>query len=268
MTASAPSWRVVSATRMSESEFWRHSYLGRSLLALPQPLRPSELAIRFDNVGDSAVGLAAAFNRAIESARSETIVLCVHDDVYLHDPFLLQRLQEGLRTADIIGLAGSLGSDLQQPSWALGFEGESFASTGWQHGPELVLSGAVGYCPMQNGGELAPPPIALGVYGPTPHPVDLLDGLFLAFRAGVLQASGVSFDERFAFHLYDLDFCRQARRAGLHLSTAPIVTTHASGGDFGSPDWKAAARLYLEKWNALDRSDALFGRCGGEPIGA
>lgn len=250
--------RLVSATRMNESEFWRHSYLGRSLLAMPPELRPAELAVRFANVGESALGLSSVFNRGLEGAADDTIVLFVHDDVYIHDPFVCERLREGLSHADIIGLAGSLGSDLSQPSWGLGFEGERFAPSGWQRGPGLVLSGAVSHSPSFGTGDA--PPVSIGIYGPCPHPVDLLDGLFLAARACDLRTTGVSFDERFAFHLYDLDFSRQAVRAALRLSTTPILVTHASGGAFCTPDWKVAARLYLEKWDAITRSDKLFGR--------
>lgn len=241
-----PDWRLVSATRMREYDFWRHSYLGRSLLAMAPELRPRELAIRFENTGESALGLSTVFNRAIESASPSTIVLSVHDDVYLHDLFLYERLKEGLRTANVIGLAGSLDSDLSQPSWGLGFEGDDFRPVGWQRGPGLVLSGAVSHSAEPLGA--GPPALALSHYGPVPHEVHLLDGLFLAFRAGDVQSAEVRFDEELSWHLYDLDFCRQATRAGLRLSTAATLVTHASGGNFGTASWKAAARRYLQKW--------------------
>lgn len=258
--------RLVSATRMRESEFWRHSYLGRSLLAMPPELRPRELAIRFENVGEAALGLSTVYNRALEDAHDETVLLFVHDDVFIHDPFVCSRLAEGLEWWDVIGLAGSFGSDLRQPSWGLGFEGEDLTPTGWQRGPGLVLSGSVSHATHAEEGR--PPAVQLGCYGPPKAPAQLLDGLFLAARAGDLRARSVSFDERFAFHLYDLDFCRLAVRAGLRPATWPILVTHASGGAFGTPDWKVAARTYLDKWDAIERSDQLFGRRSGVAIGA
>lgn len=251
--------RLVSATRRSERDFWARSYLGRSLLAMPPELRPQELAIRYDNRGDGCLGLSTVYNRAVESAKLDTILLFVHDDVYLHDPFVCRRLRDGLQVLDVIGIAGSRGSDLRQPSWGLAFEGEAFTPLGWQSHPELVLSGAVSHS-AADGDVSRPPPVQLGIYGGSiSEAADLLDGLLLAVRACELKSTGVSFDERFDFHLYDLDFCRQARRAGLELGTWPILVTHASGGDFSSAEWKSAARMYLNKWEATERSDALFG---------
>jgi GT2 family glycosyltransferase len=243
---------------MTESDFWRHSYLGRSLVAMPDALRPAELAIRFANTGPDAIGLSVIYNKAIETAAPNTTLLFVHDDVYIHDPFVGARLAEALLGNDVVGLAGSWQPDPLQPSWGLCFEGEDLKPLGWQNHPELVLSGAVSH--SSEGASDRAPTAQLGAYGPLSHRCHLLDGLFLAARAGALKASAVSFDERFTFDLYDLDFCRQAVRAGLTLTTWPILVTHRSGGNFASPDWRAAARLYLEKWNAIARSDELFGR--------
>ena len=43
-------------------------------------------------------------------------------------------------------------------------------------------------------------------------PVQLLDGMFLAVRANVLQRSGVRFDPGFAFHHVDLISAAQPPR--------------------------------------------------------
>lgn len=146
----------------------------------------------------------------------------------------------------------------------------------------MILSGAVShvsrYVDPGVQRSLAPAP-ALGVYGPCPAECDLLDGLFLACRRDALgysqeasdlglppsgSGSGseptpktqhptpslVRFDERFRFHLYDLDFCRAASRAGLRLGTWPILVSHGSGGNFDTEEFRATARLYLDKWEA------------------
>ena len=95
----------------------------------------------------------------------------------------------------------------------------------------------------------APGASAVSYYGPSPRPVRLLDGLFLAARAGTLQRSGVRFDPALGFHFYDLDFCRAAEAAGLSLGTWPIALTHAStGASIRSPAWAQAAALYQRKW--------------------
>ncbi len=57
-------------------------------------------------------------------------------------------------------------------------------------------------------------------------------------RGGRLERSGVRFDPRFAFHYYDLDVCRSARRAGLSLGTWPLPLVHASGGEPWGKTWR------------------------------
>jgi hypothetical protein len=89
-----------------------------------------------------------------------------------------------------------------------------------------------------------PPHCNLSVYGPCPSSVVLLDGVFLAARAGRLQESGVRFDPRLGFHLYDLDFAAPLKR-------------RVSGSAFGrlpSPMPAAASRsirrLGLRVWRS------------------
>lgn len=239
--------RLVCATRRSEAEFWRITLLGRSLELMPPSLRP-ELAIRFDNVGMRRMGLPAIYNRAIEGCPPSRHILFVHDDVFIHDAFVCHRITEGLSGAHVIGLAGSSGSSPGQPSWGLEFDAD-LNGLGWQQGPGVRLSGAVSHAPGRVPC-INPPTVALGQYGPLSAECDLLDGLFLAARVDKLHATGVRFDERFDFHLYDIDFCRTAREAGLRLWTWPILVTHGSGGDFCTPEWKAGARRYLDKWQS------------------
>lgn len=239
--------RLVASTKLSQRDFWNRSLLGRSLLAFPEELRP-ELWIRFDNTG--RWGLSEIYNRALESCPDDKHLLFVHDDVFLHDAFLQHRIAEGLGRAEVIGLAGSLGSDLSQPSWGLGFD-ERLKPVGWQKGEGLRLSGAVSHIsryhdPAFEMGVLPKPNLSL--YGAMPARCDLLDGLFLAVHGVVARDWGVRFDETLRFHLYDLDFCRTARSKGLRLSTWPILVSHGSGGNFDSEEFRAAARLYLDKW--------------------
>jgi hypothetical protein len=249
--------QIVSATRRSRDQFWRSTLLGQSLLRFPPELLPA-IAITFENEGANARGLPELYNRAIEACPSGRYLLFVHDDVYLHDVFLQHRIADGLSRFDVLGLAGSRGSDLDQPSWGLHFN-RALQSTGWQKPPYVSLSGAVAHLPA-GGAEsfplAAPPPLAISQYGNLPAPCDLLDGLFLAANPDRLRMSRVRFDENFRFHLYDLDFCRSARRAGLSLATWPILVTHGSAGDFSSPQWKSAARTYLEKWAPTDKAPA------------
>jgi hypothetical protein len=85
-------------------------------------------------------------------------------------------------------------------------------------------------------------------YGPARQKVKLLDGLLLAVKNTTSITNQLMFDERFLFHFYDLDFCRQAELKNLSCGTWDIAVSHASGGHFGSQAWKMAYQYYLDKW--------------------
>lgn len=244
---------LCTATRWSRDDFWKHSLLGQSLLRFPKALLP-DLAIRFDNQGERKQGLSTVYNRALDRCLVSQHLLCVHDDVYLHDPFVQHRIDEGLQRYDVIGLAGSSHSDPRQPSWGLAFDDE-LRCLGWQNGggrsSHVLLSGAVSHT-SQHGrwvvGASEAPPFVLSEYGSLPAECHLLDGLFLALDVLRVKNAGVQFDDQFAFHHYDLDLCRTARSRGLTLGTWPVAVTHGSPGDFSSLAWKTSARAYLNKW--------------------
>jgi hypothetical protein len=63
-------------------------------------------------------------------------------------------------------------------------------------------------------------------------------------------AHQLRFDTRFAFHFYDMDFCRQAESKGLRMGTWPISVVHESKGAFGNAAWQQAYGRYLEKYPA------------------
>jgi predicted O-linked N-acetylglucosamine transferase (SPINDLY family) len=92
---------------------------------------------------------------------------------------------------------------------------------------------------------------SLGTHGPSPDLAVLLDGVFLAGRAGVLRRAGLAFDPQLPFYFYDLDFCRAAEQAGLRIGIGPRELIRFSGGPF-PPTWRASQVLYQHKWEPLD----------------
>jgi hypothetical protein len=231
--------QLVSATQVPKGMFWNATYLGRSLRRFPESLRPP-LRMVCGNSGSGARGLSEIFNQALDSADPGTDLVFVHDDVYLNDWFLGAHVALALDHFDVVGVAGSANPDPAQPSWGLQFDSE-LNPLGWQ--PGLLRSGAVNHF------DYGSPDVC--VYGPTPLPCALLDGVFLACRTSVLQQRGVRFDQRFKFHCYDLDFCPSALEKQLRLGTWPIALTHNSGGNYGSSAFKESARLYLDKWRGV-----------------
>lgn len=213
---------------MSEQDFWQRSALGISLRRLAANDRIS-YHVAFANQR----GLPSIYNERIEAENGNQRLIFVHDDVWIDDYFLVDRVVAALSDYDIVGVAGNRRRIERQPAWA--FVNDSFTWDDRSH-----LSGAVAHGPNPFG--------AVTVFGPTPAECELLDGVLIAARREALLARNVRFDERFDFHFYDMDFCRSARAAGLRLGTWPICITHQSGGGFGSPAWRTRYADYLAKW--------------------
>lgn len=224
-----PKLLIVTATRVAPNPFVENTPLGRSMRRLSFDRR-LEARPSFDN----QAGLPAVYNRQIKDENREKILLFVHDDVWIDDCFVYDRVLEALQVFDVVGLAGNTRRVAGQPAW--GFSGiDPFIPEDRRY-----LSGVVA-----DGDQPWGKPSS---YGPPGLECRMLDGVFIAVRCQTLLDSGVRFDERFAFDFYDIDFCRSAESAGLRMGTWPIAITHASAGKFGSPAWRAALEAYRQKW--------------------
>jgi hypothetical protein len=222
--------RLICATREPSAEdFYNKTALGRSLAGWYSNWPSLGLQLFPGN----REGLAAVYNRAISGAAMGELLVFLHDDLHLIDLFWADELRRAVAHYDIVGLAGNRRRVARQPSWA--FVDQSLT---WD-GPEY-LSGSVAH------GKGFPSPVSQ--YGSAPQKCLLLDGLLLAVRSQVLHKHGLRFDERFQFHFYDMDFCRQAEELGLSMGTWPVSVIHESGGSAGSESWRAGFAIYLEKW--------------------
>jgi GT2 family glycosyltransferase len=224
-----PKLLIVTATRVAPSPFVEGTPLGSSMRRLSFDRR-LEARPSFNN----RAGLPVVYNRQISEENREKFLLFVHDDVWIDDCFLYDRVREALQVFDVVGLAGNTRRLPGQPAWG-------FASAD-PFIPEdrRYLSGVVadGERPWGKPSR----------YGPPGLECRMLDGVFLAARCRTLLDSNVRFDERFGFDFYDIDFCRTVESAGLRMGTWPIAITHASIGKFGSPAWRAALEAYRRKW--------------------
>ena len=221
-----PVVQLVSATRLEEAAFWNNTLLGRSL----RQTQHRQLVARICYANRDP--LAIHYNAAIDAAPAGAVLVFCHDDLDLGPEPLGPQLEAALQRFDLVGVAGNQRHQRGQVGWWL-----NPRSGGWD---QPFLSGA-----LRHG---TPERSQLDVFGPAPMPVELLDGVFLAARADTLRRSGVRFDPCFAFHYYDLDLCRSARRAGLSLGTWPLPLLHASGGEPWGTAWDDLQRAYLRKW--------------------
>lgn len=227
--------RIVTATRHDGAGFRTQTLLGRSL----HRLRPDQVSVEV-TCQNTTTGLPEIYNAALEEAREDDIVVCVHDDVWLDDWLLGERLAEALARFQVVGVAGNARRRPGQSSW---FFRERGADGRLVRDERAQWRGAIVH---RTDAREAP-----SFFGPTPAPVALLDGVFLAMRPGPLRRAGVAFDPQFPFHFYDLDLCRQCEVTGLAMGVWPIALTHGSGGNFGSPAWEAGCRRYLSKWGEM-----------------
>ena len=221
---------IVSATRLPESGFWSNTPLGLSLgrMMLETRLNPCP-------VYTNKRGLGEVYNERLAAADCAEYVVFVHDDVWLDDFFLVNRVVEGLEKFDILGLAGNTRRRPGQPSW--GFVDTNFT---WEEAGHL--SGWVAHDQQPFG--------KLSAFGPVPAECELMDGVFFAAKRDTLREHDVRFDPQFDFHLYDMDFCRTARARGLRLGTWPIAVTHQGKGNFGTEHWFQNYQRYIAKWGS------------------
>jgi GT2 family glycosyltransferase len=221
---------MACATQGSAHLFQRATLLGRSLQVFPEHLRP-RLILLANNSGFSASGLASFYNHVIDQVDREDVVVFIHDDVFIHDWQLYFQLSRAFDDFDVVGVVGSAHVPYGQPGWwhDLDQQGKPIRNDA------VIRSGSINH--------FDPNLMRPDWYGPSPMACDLLDGVFLAVRAGVLRSSGVRFDPQFQFHCYDSDFCYSALAAGLRIGTWPIPLTHGSAGTFGTSWIKAARKL-------------------------
>lgn len=219
---------VVSATRKTERDFWTTTPLGLSLNRLGRNGR-LDAHIAFGN----SRGLPDIYNARIDAAAADDWLVFVHDDVWIADFFLYDHLAQAMQQFDVVGVAGSTRRLPRQPNW--GYLDDRFTPETIEHQSGSVAHGKHPFGPVS-------------FFGPAPAECELLDGLFLAARAGTLREKGVRFDPQFDFHFYDMDFCRTARDRGLRLGTWPICLAHQSEGNFDTPHWHAKYADYLRKW--------------------
>lgn len=217
---------IVTATKVPADRFALDTPLGQSLARLD-----FERRIFTRIFAGNSRGLPEVYNQAIDATSGAEILVFIHDDVWLEDFYVVDRLLNALATFDAVGVAGNRRRSARQLTWHLD------PASGEPDTP--YLSGTLGH-----GNAVG----KVAYFGQSPAPCEIVDGLFLAMRHSTLRRLNVRFDTRFDFHFYDLDFCRTLRQAGASLGTWPIVLAHRSGGDYNSPGWRQNRDRYFAKW--------------------
>jgi len=221
--------RVVVASQTNQADFFERTATGRSLNLYRFPFIDVRLFL------ENRAGLPKLYTSVIEESVDDPCMLIfMHDDVHIIDYYWVDQLLAGLNRFEVVGIAGNKRRIPRQPSWL-------FLDTYRTQDRSENLSGVIGHGPGF-------PPRVLNVFGPPSQQVKLLDGLLLCADSQTLAKHGLRFDERFDFHFYDMDFCRQAESKGVTCGTWPLSLIHESTGDFVSESWQKSYAKYLEKW--------------------
>lgn len=228
-TESDPPLRLVCATR-EKIEYFDTTMLGKSIRSFSL-LHNLEIFVEPENTKS----LGSVYNEVIEMSKdSPAILVFVHDDVLITDLFWTNAVRAGLKEFDIVGLAGTTRRLPKQASWCMVDPNLTLVED------SKYLSGVVSH------GDTFPPD-NIGIFGEVGKSCKLLDGVFLAANSRTLENYNLRFDERFDFHFYDLDFCRQAETLNMTMGTVPITVVHGSKNGYGS-NWETMYSEYLKKW--------------------
>lgn len=180
-------------------------------------------------------GLATCYNEAIKECQQRFVVF-MHDDIYINDIYIFEKLSDAFANAHLVGLAGAEMVKLKD------------GPNAWWHVDRKYQSSCVLHTHQDGRVEtpIWPPHIRQFVK------CMVMDGLFLGCNVRAIRENQVWFDEQFTFDGYDFDFCLNAREKGLVLMTWPIMMTHRSLGEGAKEDAfiEVGQRLF-QKWKRL-----------------
>lgn len=205
----------------------------RSMLEPTLEDRLEELDVLLAASGDTR-GIAAVYNDFVRRARAEPAceaLVLVHDDVEVLDTNFRSKVLQGAREDDVgvVGVVG--GAGLTSLAWW-----EARRTAGSVHETR-------GYTEL----------------GTSRADVDAVDGLLLVLAPRAFHALGfdeVSFPH---FHGYDVDYCLQARTAGLRVVVRPFDILHRTKGGYGDrAAFEVASTVAAKKWPHLIRSSATL----------
>jgi GT2 family glycosyltransferase len=185
----------------------------KETLAYKSLSRIKDINILFHS--QNSIGLSARYNEILESYSSKyDYLVFLHDDVYVDDLSIYNKLKDAHEQYDIVGLAGGINPRIQKPAlWHLmcgGFGGGN-------------LRGAVAH-------PTSPNQIGMTSFGVTPCRVAILDGLFLSIKTKSIQNTNWKFNTNYTFHHYDIASCLDANKKKLKLGVVPIWVIHSSPG--------------------------------------
>lgn len=192
----------------------------------------SKLLYVYNNTTPICKAYNKIINDVVKTGEYENVIF-LHDDVYIEDRHLTEKVDKYLQKYDIVGLAGGTDMKIAKPCL-------------W-HIMCKQLFGTVGhYIPDKNSN--------IHWYGTSFGISDVrvivIDGLFIGVKASVFKDSNLMFDNDLpGFHHYDIKFCIDANTLKFKIGVVPILVTHMSPGlkSFSDPKFIESERAFLQK---------------------
>jgi glycosyltransferase involved in cell wall biosynthesis len=189
-------------------------------------------------VENNSRAISEVYNEYMDTSDADYIVFC-HDDISIEDSQLAIKINEAIGDDSefvICGIAGNRKCQIKEKNlWHL-------------MGDRKTMSGSVAHYTGKDDVNCFSTS-----FGPTPERCILLDGLFLAVNLKEIKEAGLRFDEDCPskWNFYDLNFCMQAHRLGLKMTTYPIWVVHQSHGleDYNNDDWVKGNEYFKNKWS-------------------
>ncbi len=168
-------------------------------------------------------GIGAAYNEMILAARDVAgcqALVVLHEDVQIVDDNFRPKLLKSL--GHNVGLVGVVGaSRLKGLAWW-----DARCTAGLVYETRGVID-----------------------FGTRRADVDAVDGLLMALAPSTFRTMLFDGDSFPAFHGYDIDYCIQARDAGLRVLVTDIDVLHRTKGGYGDrAAYNAAEVALIEKW--------------------
>jgi len=207
------------------------------------PQLPNDNIVYEDYVNGGMYSLSLLYNKAIDSCVEGTdswfdYIIFRHDDLYIEDNNIVGKIDKALNDDSPYSICGVAGNRkcriIDKNLWHL-------------MGDNNSMSGAVAHTIGDNNIERF-----VTNFGVTPKRCILIDGCFFAINTRDIKKAGVRFDENnpSKFHFYDLNFCLDAHKAGLQITTYPIWVVHKSHGlsYVNNVEWSKGNEYFKNKW--------------------
>lgn len=229
--------RIISCTQATTQQDCEKLMISQSVRSV---LSKSNDTYDFVLLAGNKQGLPEMYNQVLLSDTTSDWLVFVHDDVYIDDACLLEKLDTARHNHgfDIVGAAGCINPCIKEYNL-------------WH-----VMSDR----PNQRGTVAHPTGASFGVekqityscFGPSPARATIIDGLFIAVHAPSVRAVGWKFNENYTFHHYDMSSCIDANRLKLKIGVYPINMIHSSPGLFSleDPIWKKSNQQFLKEYGS------------------